>query len=182
MLNWVLRVSFLAVSLSLLVSELSYSQGIAFTSWNFPNRYIRHRNLLCYIEIIGAGDKIGAKDATFRRVPGLAGKGSSFESVNFPGHFLRHQFLRLKLSKFVDDKLFREDATFYFVKGLANPEGRSFASFNLPKHYIRHRDFELILSPFEDSSLFRKDATFRQVEPPNPQIIDHGTELHPVEE
>ena len=182
MLNWILRVAFLAVSLSLLVSELSYTQDIAFTSWNFPNRYIRHRNSLCYIEVIRPGDKIGAKDATFRRVPGLAGKGSSFESVNFPGHFLRHQNFRLKLAKFVDQKLFREDATFYFVKGLADPNGRSFESFNFPKHYIRHRDFELMISPYDDSDLFRKDATFKQVAPPNPQVIDHGTELNPVEE
>jgi Alpha-L-arabinofuranosidase B (ABFB) domain len=86
-LNSILKVSFLAVSFSLLVSELNYSQDIAFTSWNFPNRYIRHRNLLCYIEPIGVGDNVGEKDATFRRVRGLAGKGSSFESVNFPGHF-----------------------------------------------------------------------------------------------
>jgi hypothetical protein len=117
MLNWILRVSFLAVSLSLLVSELSYSQDIAFTSWNYPKRYIRHRNGLCYIEEIPPGDKIGEKDATFRRVPGLAGKGSSFESVNFPRHFLRHQNFRLKLAKFEDTKLFREDATFNFEKG-----------------------------------------------------------------
>jgi hypothetical protein len=182
MLKWILKVSFLAVSFSLLVSELSYSQGIAFTSWNFPDRYIRHRNWLCYIEPIGVGDKVGQKDATFRRVPGLAGKGSSFESVNFPGHFLRHQNFRLKLAKFVDEKLFREDATFYFVKGLANQNGRSFESFNFPKHYIRHRDFELMISPYDGSDLFKKDATFKQVQPPRGQIIDHGTELHPVEE
>jgi hypothetical protein len=39
-----------------------------------------------------------------------------------------------------------------------------------------------MISPYDGSDLFKKDATFKQVAPPRPQIIDHGTELNPVEE
>jgi hypothetical protein len=73
-LKWILKASLLVVSLSLLVSELSYSD-LAFVSWKFHWHWIRHRNFLCYIEQISRGDVIGCKDATFRLVPGLAGKG-----------------------------------------------------------------------------------------------------------
>jgi hypothetical protein len=141
MLKWILKVSFLVVSLSLLVSELSYSD-VAFVSWKFHWHWIRHRNFLCYIEQISRGDKIGCKDARFRPVPGLAGKGYSLESVNFPGHFWRHENFRLKLHKFVDEKRFREDATFYYTRGLADRiRGRSFESFNFPRHRHTTEEF-----------------------------------------
>ena len=166
MLKWILRVCCLAVSLSLLTSELSYSD-VAFAPRFVPFRFVRHRNFLLNIEEILASDKLGARDARFRRVPGLAGKGHSFESVNFPGHFWRHQNFRLKLHKFVDDKRFREDATFFYKRGLGERvNGRSFESFNFRRHYIRQRNFELILSPFEDTDSFRADATFIRVVPP----------------
>jgi len=150
-----------AVALSLLLSPLSYAQEPnSFRSWNYPDRYIRHRLSLGYIDPIVASDKLGRKDATFRLVPGLAGKCSSFESVNYPGHFLRHQNYRLKLAKQTDDQLFKEDATFCVVRGLASSNGRSFESVNFPKHYIRHSNFELWLAKSDGSPLFKKDATF----------------------
>jgi hypothetical protein len=169
----------LAVSLSLLMSDLSYSQPVSFISWNFRHRYIRHRDFLGYVEEIH--DKIGEKDATFKLVPGLAGKGTSFESVNYPGYFLRHENFRLKLAKLTDTKLFREDATFYFVPGLASSEAVSFESFNFPKHYIRHFNFELWVNPFDGSDVFRKDATFIRL-PPAGETIDPGTNQVPVSE
>jgi Alpha-L-arabinofuranosidase B (ABFB) domain len=185
MLKCILKVSLLVVSLPLLVSELSCSAGfpeqggreriarpggrLAFTSWNFHSYWIRQRDFLCYIEQISRGDVIGCKDATFRGVPGLAGKGWSFESERFPGHFWRHENSRLKLRKFQDNKLFRADATFYYKRGLADRiNGRSFESFNFPRHYIRHRNFELMISPFENSDSFKGDATFMRVVPPDP--------------
>ena len=150
-----------AVSLSLLLSQLSYAQEPnSFRSWNYPDRYIRHRNSLGYIDPIVANDKLGRKDATFRLVPGLAGRCRSIESVNYPGHFLRHQNYRLKLAKQTDDQLFKEDATFCVVRGLASSNGRSFESVNFPKHYIRHSNFELWLAKSDGSPLFKKDATF----------------------
>ena len=175
-----------AVSLSLLLSQLSYAQEpSSFSSLNYPNRYIRHRLSLGYIDPIVASDKLGRKDATFRLVPGLAGRCRSFESDNYPGHFLRHQNYRLKLAKQTNDQLFKEDATFCVVSGLANSEGRSFESVNFPKHYIRHANFELWLAKSDGSQLFKKDATFIISRPltvyPPSQKIDDGPNLIPAE-
>jgi hypothetical protein len=175
-----------AVSLSLLVSQLSYAQEpSSFRSFNYPDRYIRHRLSLGYIDKIAANDKLGRSDATFRLVPGLAGKCSSFESVNYPGSFLRHQDYRLKLAKKTDDKPFKEDATFCFVEGLASSQARSFESVNFPKHYIRHSNFELWLVKSDGSLLFKKDATFivsppLTVHPPPSGPIDPGTNTIPA--
>lgn len=175
-----------AVFLSQLLSQVSYAQEPnSFKSWNFPDRYIRHRLSLGYIDPIVASDKLGRNDATFRLVPGLAGRCRSFESVNYPGHFLRHQNFRLTLAKQTDDQLFKEDATFCVVSGLANSEARSFESVNFPKHYIRHSNFELWLGKFDGSQLFKKDATFiisppLTVYPPSGPI-DEGTNLVPAE-
>jgi len=175
-----------AVSLSLLLSQLTYAQEpSSFRSWNYPDRYIRHRSFLGYIDPIVASDGLGRKDATFQLVPGLAGRCRSFESVNYPGHFLRHQNYRLKLAKQTDDQLFKEDATFCVVSGLANSEGRSFESVNFPKHYIRHSNFELWLGKSDGSQLFKKDATFIISPPltmhPPSGPIDPGTNLIPAE-
>jgi len=175
-----------AVSLSLLLSQLSYAQeSSSFRSWNYSGRYIRHRLSLGYIDPIVASDKLGRKDATFRLVPGLAGRCRSFESVNYPGHFLRHQNYRLKLAKQTDDQIFKQDATFCVVSGLANSEGRSFESVNFSKHYIRHSNFELWLGKSDGSQLFKKDATFIISRPlteyPPSQIVDDGTNLIPAD-
>ncbi|VVM60716.1 hypothetical protein PS862_03896 [Pseudomonas fluorescens] len=175
-----------AVFLSQLLSQFSYAQEPnSFKSWNYPDRYIRHRLSLGYIDPIVANDKLGRNDATFRLVPGLAGKCRSFESVNYPGHFLRHQNYRLKLAKQTDDQLFKEDATFCVVSGLASSEARSFESVNFPKHYIRHSNFELWLGKSDGSQLFKQDATFiisppLTVYPPS-KPIDDGTNLVPAE-
>ena len=174
-----------AVSLSLLLSQLSYAQEpSSFRSWNYPDRYIRHRNSLGYIDRIVANDTLGRKDATFRLVSGLAGKCRSFESVNYPGHFLRHQNYRLKLAKQTGDQLIKEDATFCVVGGLANSQGRSFESVNFPKHYIRHSNFELWLAKSDGSQLFTKDATFIASPPltmhPPSGPIDPGTNQIPA--
>lgn len=187
-LNSVLRGLVLgpAVFLSLLLlPQLSYAQEpSSFLSWNFPGRYIRHRNSLGYIDPIVANDKLARKDATFRIVPGLAGRCRSFESVNYPGHFLRHENYRLKLAQQTDEQLFKDDATFCVVSGLASSEGRSFESVNLPNHYIRHSNFELWLAKSDGSPLFKKDATFIISRPltvyPPAVPIDPGTNLVPA--
>jgi hypothetical protein len=174
-----------AFAVLLLAAHSSYAQEpSSFRSWNYPDRYVRHRLSLAYIDPVIARDTLARKDATFRLVSGLAGRCRSFESVNYPGHFLRHQNYRLKLAKRSDDQLFKDDATFCAVSGLASSQGRSFESVNFPKHYIRHSNFELWLGKTDGSSLFRKDATFiisppLTVHPPT-VIIDHGTNLVPA--
>lgn len=151
---------------------------------NPPAFYIRHRNSLFRIDKINANDRLGRKDATFRRVAGLAGRCDSFESANYPGHFLRHQNFRLKLAKRTDDQLFKDDATFCLVRGLDGSVGNSFESINSPGHYIRRRNFELWLDRADGSALFRREATF--IKSPDlinnlpARIIDEGSRLNPV--
>ena len=93
--------------------------------------------------------------------------------------------LRVKLAKQTDDQLFKEDATFCVVSGLANSEGRSFESVNFPKHYIRHSNFELWLAKSDGSRLFKQDATFiispPLTEHPPAGTIDPGTNLIPAQ-
>jgi hypothetical protein len=150
----------------LLPSKQSYSQEVSWQSVNFPDRFIRHRNFLGFVEPIN--DQQAAKDAVFVSVPGLAGRCHSFEAKNFPGFFLRHQNFRVKLGKAETDQISREDATFCVRDGLANTNGRSFESANFPNHFIRHRDFELVLSENDGSDLFKKDATFMAEQPRQP--------------
>lgn len=176
-----------AVCLALLLSPIADAQGISsFRSLNFSDRYIRHRMLLGFIDPIVARDQVGRKDATFKIVPGLANSQCrSFEAVNFPNHFLRHESWRVKLAPRTDDELFKNDATFCFRPGLADPNGgRSFESFNFPGHFIRHYNFELWLAKREDTRQFSEDATFyverplTEYEPP--VRIDEGTRLNPA--
>lgn len=174
-----------AICLALLCSQVSYGQElISFESSNYPTQYIRHRFSLFRIDKIRSNDKLGRHDATFRQVPGLAGRCSSFESINYPNHFLRHQNFRLKLAKRTDDQLFKEDATFCLVRGLYATAGVSFESVNLPNHYIRHTNYELWLAKPDGSALFKRDATFiksRDLKNHPPAVmIDEGTSLNPV--
>jgi len=136
-------------------------QEFSFQSFNYPDRYIRHRNSLGFIE--PPVDNLSKKDATFKVVPGLAGRCVSFESHNYPGQFLRHQGFRVKLAPRANDQLFQEDATFCVVQGQGS--GLTFESFNYPGHYIRHRNNELWVDRFDGTGLFRKDSTF-QFRPP----------------
>jgi Alpha-L-arabinofuranosidase B (ABFB) domain len=174
-LNKILRISTLSLSVCgiVLTSSLSvyaqynlHGQVVSFRSYNFPDRYIRHRNLLGYIEPIN--NELGRKDATFKIVRGLANsKCSSFESVNFPGHFLRHENFRLQLSRIINQQLFREDATFCIKAQLfGDASSWSFESLNFPGYYIRHKNFELWVERPDGSDLFRQDASFYMFDSP----------------
>jgi hypothetical protein len=128
-------------------------------SVNYPQRFIRHRNWLGYLEPISTD--LDEADSSFRIRTGLADPNCiSLESKNFPGHFLRHQNWRIRLSQNDSSTLFRKDATFCQRSGLSPKGGRSFESYNYPGYFIRHRDFELWLDKFDGSKLFRDDASF----------------------
>jgi len=167
----------LLIPAALPITDPSHAQGpkevslVSFESYNFPGRYIRHRDSLGYVEKLQ--DRLATKDATFRIVPGLAGKCRSFESVNYKDHFLRHENFRLKLARRSNDQLFLDDATFCFVPGLADQTWYSFESVNLPGHYyIRHKNSELWLERNDGSKLFRESATFRTAAPGGGVRID----------
>jgi hypothetical protein len=132
---------------------------VSFKSFNFPDRFIRHKNSLGFIEPISS--ELDRNDGTFRIIPGLADRDSiSFESINYPNHFLRHENFRLKMAVRIEQQLFRQDATFRIVPGLSDNRAYSFESLNFPGRFIRHRNFELWVDSSDGSDLFNKDATF----------------------
>jgi hypothetical protein len=132
----------------------------SWSSLNFPDRYIRHRNGVGYIS--APASAVDRADATWKIKPGLAGFGISLESRNFPGHYLRHQNGRLKKNPFENTSLFKADATFRPRNGLWTDGGswRSLEAWNFPGCYVRHRNGELWLDRADGTDLFHKDATF----------------------
>jgi len=142
----------------------SYEGEHSFSSFNYPESFIRHRNSEGWITIVES--ELDMKDASFRIVPGLADKTCwSFESVNYPGHYLRHYNSKILLNAIVtNDSLGAEDATFRIVKGLADSSFVSFESLNYPGHYIRHQNSRLSIAKMETNDLFMADATFK-IEP-----------------
>jgi Alpha-L-arabinofuranosidase B (ABFB) domain len=146
-----------------------------FQSFNFRDRFIRHRNF----EGILSRKQDGGPEDDFSFA--LVGRGTgrvALRSANFPDHFLRHASFRIFLGKSAgpSDGLFQLDSTFFFETGLADKNGVSFRSVNFPDRYLRHRDFKLFLEP-KNSPNLAADATFFRT-----QLIDHGTELNPVDE
>jgi hypothetical protein len=144
-----------------------------FQSFNFRDRFIRHRNF----EGILSRKQDGGPAADFSFTLVSRGQGRvALRSENFLTHFLRHANFRIFLAKSngPTDQLFRLDSTFFLDQGLADPRGISFRSVNFPNHYLRHRDFMLFLEP-KDSPNLAADATFFKF-----QTIDEGTELIPA--
>ncbi|GAA3682007.1 hypothetical protein GCM10022267_80910 [Lentzea roselyniae] len=127
-------------------------------SYNVQDRYVRHVNMDVRID----ANVSPAQDAQFRLVPGLANNSGyvSFESVNYPGHFLRHYGYDFVLAPDDGSTVFRADATFRRVAGLADSSWTSFQSYNFPDRYIRHQNYLLRLDPITDAT-GRGDATFR---------------------
>jgi hypothetical protein len=127
-------------------------------SKNFTDRYIRHYNF----DVLLEANVVPFRDSQWRIVPGLAnGNGYiSLESVNLPGYYLRHRDFDLRLNPDDGTDLFKADATFKKVAGLADSSWSSFQSYNFPDRYIRHHNFYLLLDPIstvED----KLDATFK---------------------
>ena len=101
---------------------------VEFRSFNFRDRFIRHRNFLGELT-----KKEGpADDFLFALVPrGQQGQ-VALRSKNFPKLFLRHRDFRVRLEapSGANDQLFAKDSTFFLGPGLADPSGVSFESFN----------------------------------------------------
>ncbi|HEU4325582.1 MAG TPA: family 43 glycosylhydrolase [Roseiflexaceae bacterium] len=139
----------------------------SFQSFNFPDRSIRHRSGLAYIDQVSAASPAATRqEATFRIVQGLASASCySFESTSQPGFFLRHYDYRLRLDQNANTSQFRADATFCARPGGADRSGVAFESYNFPNYYIRHKNYELRVEPFENSTVYQSDATFRVISP-----------------
>lgn len=146
-----------------------------FQSFNFRDRFIRHRNF----EGILSRKQDGGPAADFSFA--LVGRGQgrvALRSANIAGHFLRHANFQIFLGKAngPGDQQFLLDSTFFFEKGLADRGGVSFRSVNFPDRYLRHRNFKLFLEP-KNSPNLAADATFFRTD-----IIDEGPDLNPVDD
>jgi hypothetical protein len=149
-------------------------ERVSLQALKFPDHYVRHCSGLGFIDNNHRcnGDCNPAtfrEDTTFSVVPGLAGGTSiSLESVNYPGQFLRHQNGRIKLAADDGSPLFKLDASFERVPGLAGRES-SLRSVNYPDAYIRHCSAKLFIDRNNGSNkdcdpnddVFRSDVTFR---------------------
>jgi len=158
---------------------------VSLQSLNFPDRHIRHQDFLGEISPIQSD--LDRHDATFQIQDGARpGDLVRLRSLNFPLHVLRHEDFRIKLHEYnpplfgpfsrpetPEERLLREDTSFFMIFGLADPAAVSFRSFNFPDRFIRHRDFHLFVELVDDD-LSRRDATFRLVDPfalPEPIVI-----------
>jgi Alpha-L-arabinofuranosidase B (ABFB) domain len=133
-------------------------------SFNFRDRFIRHRNFLAELdpEITGPQRDDYAWDV--REIPGQPGH-VRIRPHHLPDYALRHKNFRLLIEKpnGSNDAQWKRDTNFVKVEGLAAADWFSYRASNLsPAHYIRHRDFHLYVEPNDNSNLFRQDATFAE--------------------
>ncbi|KOV85306.1 glycoside hydrolase family 43 protein [Nocardia sp. NRRL S-836] len=131
-------------------------------SVSHPDRYLRHRDNLAYVEPVSASSSASARqDATFTIVPGLAnGNCHSFRSVNFPDRYLRHYAFRVRLDVNSGDAVFARDATFCGRAGLAGGTSTSFESYSHPGRYLRHYNYEVRVDWRTSDAVFARDASF----------------------
>ncbi|MFE7572502.1 AbfB domain-containing protein [Streptomyces sp. NPDC057539] len=133
-------------------------------SFNLQDRFVRHANGLG--EIAAVESELDRRDASFTIVDGLAdSRLVSIRSLSYPDSYLRHQGYRVKLHQVAssdsgEQALFRHDATFAIVPGLADRTWISFRSYNYPDLYLRHQDSHLYVHHITDFQ-GRQDATFR---------------------
>jgi len=153
-------------------------------SLNFPDRFIRHRGFLGFVEPImtSSTEPRAPSDATLTIVQGLADPNLvSFMCVydDESGHgvvaYWRHSFFRMRIDRRPpageERRQFDADATFVWQPGLSDVSASSFASYNFSRYFIRHRNFELYLELLgaPDDYAFSWDATFTIVQPLAPE-------------
>jgi hypothetical protein len=136
-------------------------------SVNAPDRYVRHRDYLAYVDPLGPGSALAdRRDATFRFVPGLGNPNClSLQAANFPGSYLRHFNMRVTLAADDGSATFRGDATFCNRAGLAGGGSVSFESYNHPGRYLRHYNYELRIDQRAADAVFSADASFTLTAP-----------------
>lgn len=134
-----------------------------FLSVNQPDRAIRHRNWLGWLEPVGPTSPSLAKlDAAFTIRRGLGDATCySLESKNYPNHFLNYGGARVKLLRrpTATDRTFDLESTFCARRGLAGSEV-SLEAKAKPGWFVRHRNFEVWLDRFDGTASFPRDAGF----------------------
>ncbi len=143
------------------------SGEVRLRSTNFADRLVRNVGDLG--ELLPAGNDNELRSATFRVVPGLAGRGISFQSTVNPELYLRHQGFRVKFHRNDGSALFGSDATFEPRAALSRARNAvSYESVNFPGHFLRHCSFHLYIDNNARNngdcnatpSVFQQDASF----------------------
>uniref|UniRef100_A0A1X7VPT5 Alpha-L-arabinofuranosidase B arabinose-binding domain-containing protein n=1 Tax=Amphimedon queenslandica TaxID=400682 RepID=A0A1X7VPT5_AMPQE len=157
-------VTLLPATVSATAPSCLIGKSFRFTSKNYPGRYMRHRDSQMWLDAHDISH-LYCLDSDFTIVPGLAGEGISFESRNFPGHYIRHNHIgECNIGRNDRSGIFKKDATWLPVAGLADPYGFTFESFNYRKCYLRHQGSRIKISEFVNSELYKDDATWYPVE------------------
>jgi pectate lyase C len=141
----------------------STSSGVKrLQSYNYSNFYVRHVDFDALID----SNLDPLVDSQWQIVSGLANSSGdyiSFQSVSCPGYYLRHRNFDFALEKNDGSALFKADATFKKVSGLADSSWSSFQSYNYPQYYMRHYCYRLLLETIS-SATDKQDATFKIVD------------------
>lgn len=148
----------LFILLNLGFSFILSAQTVMFESVNINNNFIVHQNGNGKI----ASNLLNVSNGQFKIVNGLSGSGKSLQSVNFPNSYLRHRNGVVFLETFINNNLFKNDATWDIVNGLSNSSAKSIRSKNFPSAHIRHRNGILYLENVGTTTLAKQDATFFQ--------------------
>eukprot|EP00111_Clytia_hemisphaerica_P022288 TCONS_00065511-protein len=138
-----------------LQQKFAYEPTLSFPSKNYPNLAISYDTTSKVSKILAP-----SSNSAWKIVPGLCGQGFSFESTTQPNHFLRHRHLLLFVDPFENTALYKNDACFKPVAGLADCNEVSFQSINYPDRFLRHQGYRMKLHQNDGSSLFKNDATF----------------------
>jgi sucrose-6-phosphate hydrolase SacC (GH32 family) len=136
-------------------------------SVNYPDRYLRHRDYLAYVDQLGTSSPLAdRRDATFTIVSGLANANCySFQAVNQAGYYLRHQNMRVGLYRDDGNAVTRAAATFCGRAGLAGGGSVSFESYSHPGRYLRHYAYEARADLAAPDTTFAGDASFTVTTP-----------------
>ncbi|WNV88347.1 glycoside hydrolase family 43 protein [Umezawaea sp. Da 62-37] len=145
---------------------LTAGTKISLRSNNFPDRYVRHRDFLGYVDVVNSASPLATRqDATFTVRAGLADADCySFESVNPTGRYLRHYDYKVRLDASDGTAVFRGDATFCARPGLSG-SGASLESFNRPGMYVRHQDYALRVDQYQATGTLKADGSFTLAAP-----------------
>ena len=88
----------------------------------------------------------------------------SLESVSHPGFFIRHYCAKCYNHKAEDSHLYRDDASWYPVKGLTG-EGVSFESTNYEGEYLQHQDSRCVKQKQDGTEKFKQEASWKVTAP-----------------
>ncbi|WP_369238416.1 AbfB domain-containing protein [Streptomyces sp. R21] len=130
--------------------------GTSIRSVNYPDRYWQVSG--GYVALAPADSAADRRDATFKRVKGLA-DASCYSFTTADGGYLRHRDFVLRDERDDGSSLFERDATF-----CPRPSPYSGAvtleSINYPGRFLRHQNFRLRLDPYQNSALYQADSAF----------------------